>query len=122
MAVQRHRRDAFLVLGAEVDGLTPHRERQLGGIEESAGGDRGLAVALLELAGVELTASVIPTVRAYEAIGPSPPIQGVEALVFGSVERETLVQADSFLKLHWVACHVNLLPSIALHDNILSQI
>ena len=89
MAVQRHRRDACLVLGDEVDGLTPHRERQLGGIEEGPGGDRGLAVAamaLLELAGVELTASVIPTVRAYEAIRPTLPIQGVEALVFGPIE------------------------------------
>ena len=31
MAVQLHRRDPFLVLGHEVDGLKPHREGQLGG-------------------------------------------------------------------------------------------
>ena len=58
MAVQLHRRDAFLVLGHEVDGLKPHRQGQLGGVEDGAGGNRGLAVAaiaLLELAAVELT-------------------------------------------------------------------
>ena len=33
MAVLLHRRDSFLVLGHEVDGLEPHREGQLGGVE-----------------------------------------------------------------------------------------
>ena len=112
MAVQLHRRDAFLVLGHEVDGLEPHRQGQFRGVEDGAGGDRGLAVAaiaLLELAAVELAASVVATVRAYEAIGPSPTIQGVEALVIGSIEGEEFVEADSFLKLDWVACHVKFL-------------
>ena len=61
-------------------------------------GDRGLAVAaiaLLELAAVELAASVVATVRAQKPIGPSPLIQGVKALVFGAVEREECVEADS---------------------------
>ena len=73
-------------------------------------GDRGLAVAtiaLLEFAAGQLTGAVMATMRTHEAVGPSPLIQSVEALVFGSVEREEFVQADSFLKLHWVACHVN---------------
>ena len=112
MAVQLHRRDAFLVLGHEVDGLEPQRERELGGVEDGACGNRGLAVAaiaLLELAAVELAAAVMATVRAQKPIGPSPLVQGVEALVFGSVEREECVEADSSLKLHWVACHVNFL-------------
>ena len=112
MAVQLHRRDPFLVLGHEVDGLEPHGERQFGGVEDGACGNRGLAVAaiaLLELAAVELAAAVMATVRAHKPIGPSPLIQGVEALVFGAVEREEFVEADSFLKLHWVACHVNFL-------------
>ena len=61
------------------------------------------AIALLELVGVELAASVMATVRAQKPIGPSPLIQGVEALVFGSIEREEFVEADSFQKLHWVA-------------------
>ena len=108
MAVQLHRRDAFLVLGHEVDGLKPHRQGQLGGVEDGSCGDRGLAVAaiaLLELAAVELAASVVATVRAQKPIGPSPLIQGVEALVFGAVEREECVEADSFLKLYRVARH-----------------
>ena len=112
MAVQFHRRDPFLVLGHEVDGLKPHRQGQLGGVEDGSCGDRGLAVAaiaLLELAAVELTASVVATVRAQKPIGPSPLKERIEALVFGAVEREEFVEADSFLKLHWVACHVNFL-------------
>ena len=69
MAVQLHRRDPFLVLGHEVDGLEPHGERQFGGIEDGAGGNRGLAVAaiaLLELAAVQLAAAVMATVRGTE--------------------------------------------------------
>ena len=38
-------------------------------------------------------------------LGPSPLIQGVEALVFGAIEGEELVEADSFLELHWVTRH-----------------
>ena len=67
------------------------------------------AIALLELAAVELAASVVATVRAQKPIGPSPLIQGVKALVFGAVEREEFVEADSFLELNWVARHGNLL-------------
>ena len=67
------------------------------------------AIALLELAAVELAASVVATVRAQKPIGPSPLIQCVKALVFGAVEREECVEADSFLKLYWVARYVNFL-------------
>ena len=112
MTVQLHRRDAFLVLGHEVDALEPQGEWQLGGVEEGACGNRGLAVAaiaLLELVAVELAAAVMATVRAQKLIGPSPLIQGVEALVFGFIEREEFVEADSFLKLHWLAGYVNFL-------------
>ena len=112
LAVQRHRRCTFLVLGHEVDALEPHREGQLGGLEEGPGGDGGLAVAaiaLLELVCGQLTASVVAAVRAHEAVGPSPLKEGVEALVFGGVEGEELVEADSFLELHWIARHVNFL-------------
>ena len=112
MAVQLHRRDPFLVLGHEVEGLEPHRQRQLGGVEDGSRGNRGLAMAamaLLELAAGQLAVAVMATVGAHEAIGPSPSVQGVEALVFGSVEGEEFVQTDSFLKLYWVARHGNIL-------------
>ena len=108
LAVQLHRRCTFLVLGHEVDALEPHRQGQLGGLEDGAGGNGGLAVAaiaLLELVCGQLAASVVVAVRAHEAVGPSPVVQGVEALLFGSIEREELVEADSFLELHRVAGH-----------------
>ena len=100
MAVQLDRRDAFLVMGDEGDGLEPHRERQLCGIEDGPGGDRDhavAAIALLELAGVELAASVMATVRAKKSIRPLPLKEGVEALVFGSIERDEFAESDSFL-------------------------
>ena len=53
--------------------------------------------------------SVMATVRTDEAIGSSPSIQGIEALVFGFVEGEEFVETDSFLELHWVARHGNFL-------------
>ena len=67
------------------------------------------AIALLELVGIELAAAVMATVRAHKPTGPAPLIEGVEALFFGSIEREEFVEADSFLKLHWVARHGNFL-------------
>ena len=45
------------------------------------------------------------TMRAQEALGPSPPVQRVEALVFGAIEFEELAQADPFLGLYRVARH-----------------
>ena len=73
------------------------------------------AIALLELVGVELAASIMATVRTHKAVGPSPSIQGVEALVFGSIEREEFIQADAFLKLYWVTCHGNFLFLSAIY-------
>ena len=100
-----HRRCTFFVLGHEVDALEPHRQGQLGGLEDGAGGNGGSSDSTLELVCGQLAASVVATVRAHEAVGPSPVVQGVEALLFGSIEREELVEADSFLELHRVAGH-----------------
>ena len=63
------------VLGHEVQGLEPHRQRQLGGVEDGPCGHRGpamAAMALLELAAGQLAVAVMATVRTHEAIGPSP--------------------------------------------------
>ncbi len=98
LAVQRHRRAPLLVLGHEVEALEPHRERELGGLEEGPGGNGGLAmaaVALLELWGIQLTAPVMGAVSAQKAVRPSPLKEGVEALVFAAVEGEERVEADS---------------------------
>ena len=73
-----------------------------------AGGNGGLAVAaiaLLELMRGQLPATVVVAVRAHEAVGPAPLVEGVEALLFGSIEREELVEADSFLEFHRAADH-----------------
>ena len=51
----------------------------------------------------QLAGAIMAIVRALKAIGPSPPIQGIEALVLGSVECEELAQADTFPELHRVA-------------------
>ena len=49
IAVQLHRRGAFLVLGHEVDGLKPHYQGQLGGVEEGACGNGRLLTHWPEL-------------------------------------------------------------------------
>ena len=101
MAVQLHRRDAVLVLGHEVDGLKPHCQGQLGGVEDGSCGDRGLAVAaiaLLELAAVELTAPIMAAVRAPKTVRPPTLKERVEALISGAIEREEYAEADSFRK------------------------
>ena len=100
LAVQRHRRASLLALGHEVDALEPHRERELRRLEDGPGGNGGLAVAaiaLLELVCGQLAVSVVAAVRAHEAFGPAPAVEGVEALLFGAVEGEELVEADALL-------------------------
>ena len=73
---------------------------------DGPGGNGGLAfaaIALLELLCGQLAAPIVAAVRAHETVGPALSVQGVEALLFGSIERQELVEADSFLELHRVA-------------------
>ena len=112
MAVQTHGRYSPFVPSHEVDGQEPHRQGKLGGFENRAGGNRRLAmaaIALMELAGVELAASVVTALRAHETVGPSPAIQCVEALFLGPKRREELAEADSTPKLYRTLCHLVLL-------------
>ena len=46
-------------------------------------------------------------VRAQKTVRPPPLEECDEASVFGSIEREEFVEADSILKLHCVARHAN---------------
>ena len=62
-------------------------------------------MALWELAIGQLAGAVMAAVRALEALGPSPPIQRVEALVFGAIELEEFAQADPSLERYRIACH-----------------
>ncbi len=108
--MQLHRRYAFLRLGQQIQSLKPHRQRQFGGIENGAGYDRSLAmalVALLQLSGVELTAFVVTVVRAYEAVRPAPFVKCIEALLFCAVVFEEFAQAEVFLELNVIASHVD---------------
>ena len=65
------------------------------------------AIALLQFSAGQLAVPVMDAVSAKEAVRPAPLKERVDALVFGSIDREEFAEADSFLKLHWVACHVN---------------
>ena len=67
------------------------------GIENDARGNRGLTVAAVALpkpAGVELTGSVVAAVRAEKACGSSPLVHSIEALRFGAIEGEELIEAE----------------------------
>ena len=116
MAVQLHRRDPFLVLSHEVDGLEPHGERQFGGTKDGAGGDRGLTVAviaLLQFSAGHLAAPIMAAVRAQKTVRPPPLKECVEALVFGSIEREEFVQAG-FLSETALGCVPCKFPFLSL--------
>ena len=97
------------VLFSQVDqihGLRPGAQRQLGGFENGAGDDRGLAVtaiALVEFADVEQAASLVATVRAGEACKPTLIEQRLVALLVSSVEFVELAHCESFLELYWIA-------------------
>ncbi len=108
LAVQLHRRDPLLGLGQQVDRLEPEGQRQLAGLEDGPGDDRGLpaaAVALAQLAGVQETAPVVAAVRAHEAVRPAQPEQCVMALVLVSVMFEKFVETEAFLELDRISLH-----------------
>ena len=108
MPVQRHRRGTPPFVRHQVEAQEPGGQGQLGGIEHRARGNRRLsaaAVALPETAMGQHTASVMTTVRAAKSIGPSPPVEGVEALVLGSVLLEKFVQREPLLERHRVKRH-----------------
>jgi len=63
------------------------------------------AITLLQLVGGQLTASIMTTVRTFEAIGPAPRIEGVKAFSFSTVVFEEFVETEPFLELNLVARH-----------------
>ncbi len=73
------------------------------------------ATALLELASGQLAALIMAAVGADEAIGPSLPIEGVEAWVFGAVAGEEVVETAPFLEVGWVACHGGRITYLSLN-------
>src|SRR5215208_6589008 len=73
-APELDRADSILALGQMVDGREPGGERQLGVLEHRAGGQPDLplaAVALEQLAGLQLAEATVPTARAAEPLAPA---------------------------------------------------
>ena len=88
LAMQLHRRDAFLDLRQQVNRLKPDRQRQFAGFEDGAGDDRSLAmtpIAQALFAGIEVTAFVMVAAGTDEAIWPAQSEQGFEAFVFVAI-------------------------------------
>ena len=63
------------------------------------------AIALSQLTHRELPGLVMTAMRTLKAVWPAPLEQGLEALLFGAVEFQELVEADAFLELDCVARH-----------------
>ena len=99
-------------------------QRQLGGLEDGAGeqGDLALAVVALEggPAGGEAAEAGAAAAGAVEAVGPAGGEEGLLALRLGAVVLEELGQAEAFLELDFVLGHRRGLSS---HDyrNIAAQ-
>ena len=108
MPVQLHGGDRFPVPGQQLATVKPHRQWQLGGIEFRCRGHGGLApavIALQQLAKSQLAVLVMAAVRASESVGPSPLIDSIEALFFGSVVLEELVEAEFVLERYRIVRH-----------------
>ena len=87
----------------QVEAEEPQRERKLRGVEHGARGHRSLSpapIALLQLAVGQFAMSVMAAVRAAESVGPPPPVEGFETLIFSSVVFEEVVQAESLVNLY----------------------
>ena len=124
LAPQLQGRDAALGLGEEVDGKEPNAQRQLGGLEDGAGEQGELALAVVALeggpAGGEAAEAGAAAAGAVEAVGPAGGEEGLLALRLGAVVLEELGQAEAFLELDFVLGHSRGLSS---HDyrNIFAQ-
>ena len=118
LTMQLHCGNAFLGLREQVNGLKPYAQRQLGRVEYGACRHRGLPVALVALlaySGVQLTAFLMPAVRAFEAIPPAPPVKRLEALLLSSVGGDEFCQTETFLKLCLISHDTNF---VNLNNNI----
>ncbi len=96
-ALQGQGRETALGLADEVHGQKPHRQRQLGALEQGAGDQRGLmmaAVALKGLAGLDPQHAVgrPTTARAAKAVRPTRLLQRRLALRLGTTRLKQLKQ------------------------------
>ena len=99
LALEIHRRNPILGLREQAYREVPAAQRQLGVLEQSACGERGLVLAadaLEDLAGVPLAVLVVATVRTAEAFRPVRLEQRLGALLVGSVDLEQVSQPCPF--------------------------
>ena len=84
---QLQRRETILALGQQIDGQEPGGERQMRGMEDGAGGERGLMMTAMALVKPtrELAAGGVATVGAHEPLGPAMLEEGCLALRFRAV-------------------------------------
>src|SRR3954453_7574134 len=95
--------DPLLRLGHVVEGAEPGAQRHLGGGEDGAGGQRGLAsagTALEQLARPDRAMASLAADRALEALGPAPAEQRLAAGLLGAVLLLELGFAEPLLELH----------------------
>ena len=112
LAVQLHCRAPLLGLGPQVGRLEPEGQRQLAGLEEGTGEDRGLptaSTARAQFPGVPVATLVVAAVRAHEAVGPAQPEQGIVTFSLVSVLLKKCVGTETSLERDRIA-----LPRILL--------
>ena len=100
--------DPLLRLGHVIDRRKPQGQRQLGRVEERAGGQRDLMTAggaLVELAAGDLAMARGAASGAGEALRPTPAEQGLAALLLGAVHFTETRLAEPLLELNLVAWH-----------------
>ena len=110
VAAELQRGDPSLGLADQVKGQKPGGQRQLGGLHDRAGRERGLMAAVATLIVLEppvLDQSMLLTIAAgtAEPIGPACFHQGSLTLLLGAVEPLELRQGKAFLELDRAAGH-----------------
>ena len=105
---QFHGRDTVLGLGEVVDGAKPDGQRQLGGVEDRACGDRTLGATISTLnqrTTVQPVPGLMSAGRAAETVGPALLLKQGSTLLLGAISRLKYRFAQALLELNWIARH-----------------
>jgi len=110
VAAELQRGDASLGLADQIEGKEPGGQRQLGGLHDRAGRDRGLMAAAAALIALEPPAVDKPMLLAIaagtaEPIRPTSLLQGSLTLLLGAVEPLEVRQREALLELDAPARH-----------------
>ena len=110
MAAELERGDAGFGLPDQIESLKPSGERQLGGLHDRTGRERGLmtagsALIALEPAPINQAMILASAARTTKTIGPAGLLQGCLTLLLGAVEPLEIRQGEAFLELDRAARH-----------------